>query len=247
MPAALTISSASPTQTLVEVGGGGPGSRPTSKFVSLGAIGARPVTRRHQMVYTVLLALQTVLLSEGLRRLAGTRAHYVVDKGLRLHRTLFYLVGTYLSLAAQLTSYRYLCLSPRLQQAFTKENVYLIPGLLRAFVDVVTLLRDLYRLHVVHQRNARERTRRIINGGRLTRVEEEISSATREEHEGAASTGQCMLCFESRKVPTAAVCGHIFCWECIRDWLLRERFCPLCRHECRPAELVPLVGYRYRA
>jgi hypothetical protein len=34
--------------------------------------------------------------------------------------------------------------------------------------------------------------------------------------------GECVLCLEPRKVTTVAVCGHLFCWTCIGDWL-REK------------------------
>lgn len=50
----------------------------------------------------------------------------------------------------------------------------------------------------------------------------------------------CMLCLSLMKDPSAANCGHIFCWECIVDWIREHPECPLCRQRCKEQNLLPL-------
>lgn len=46
------------------------------------------------------------------------------------------------------------------------------------------------------------------------------------------SSRQCMLCLSYMTNPTAANCGHCFCWSCIIDWCKERPECPLCRQKC---------------
>lgn len=50
----------------------------------------------------------------------------------------------------------------------------------------------------------------------------------------------CMLCLSPMVDPSAANCGHMFCWECIVDWVREHPECPLCRQLCLEQNLLPL-------
>lgn len=50
----------------------------------------------------------------------------------------------------------------------------------------------------------------------------------------------CMLCLSPMVDPSLANCGHMFCWECIVDWVREHPECPLCRQVCLEQNLLPL-------
>jgi len=64
------------------------------------------------------------------------------------------------------------------------------------------------------------------------------------EANGIPDTGRrCTLCLEQRKNVGVTPCGHLFCWECIIDWLLKKQECPVCRDNFSPSRVVPLQNY----
>lgn len=74
------------------------------------------------------------------------------------------------------------------------------------------------------------------------------TSAAAAEEAQEAVTGRCSLCLGARNVPTATKCGHMFCWQCVSDWIASREgsdcVCPLCRQEIDMRTLVPLRQYR---
>lgn len=58
------------------------------------------------------------------------------------------------------------------------------------------------------------------------------------------NTTACQLCYGPRVVPTSTICGHIFCWNCIHQWLKERYECPICRTSTDTTRLIYLINYR---
>lgn len=51
---------------------------------------------------------------------------------------------------------------------------------------------------------------------------------------------KCTLCLEELKDPSVTTCGHVFCWNCIGEWLMERPECPLCRSQVHKQHVLPL-------
>ncbi len=55
-----------------------------------------------------------------------------------------------------------------------------------------------------------------------------------------AQQRKCTLCLEPFKDPSVTTCGHVFCWECVQDWVREKAECPLCRQGVMGSKVLPL-------
>jgi hypothetical protein len=54
----------------------------------------------------------------------------------------------------------------------------------------------------------------------------------------------CAICQQVRTHPACStVCGHVFCWKCLQQWVTSKGECPLCRTICRPQDILALHSY----
>jgi len=51
---------------------------------------------------------------------------------------------------------------------------------------------------------------------------------------------KCTLCLDQLKDPSVTTCGHVFCWQCVTDWLREQPMCPLCRQSALVQHVLPL-------
>eukprot|EP01031_Cornospumella_fuschlensis_P033827 gene33827-40928_t len=59
--------------------------------------------------------------------------------------------------------------------------------------------------------------------------------ATISEYDPQTSSYDCPICFDSPKKAVALNCSHIFCEQCVCEWLEKEKTCPVCRQEVQSA------------
>ena len=54
----------------------------------------------------------------------------------------------------------------------------------------------------------------------------------------------CHICQETASEPVVTLCGHMYCWGCIYQWLeVREgQQCPICKAAIAPERMVPIYG-----
>lgn len=52
---------------------------------------------------------------------------------------------------------------------------------------------------------------------------------------------KCQLCLEAAAT-TATLCGHLFCWNCLSEWLRVKPQCPFCREYVPPSRIVHVMN-----
>ncbi|KAJ3696162.1 hypothetical protein LUZ60_001539 [Juncus effusus] len=56
---------------------------------------------------------------------------------------------------------------------------------------------------------------------------------------------ECNICLELAQEPIITLCGHLFCWPCLYEWLhihAHSPECPVCKALIEEEKLVPLYG-----
>ncbi|KAJ2766861.1 hypothetical protein IWQ57_004190 [Coemansia nantahalensis] len=52
----------------------------------------------------------------------------------------------------------------------------------------------------------------------------------------------CNICFDTSTDPVLTLCGHLFCWSCLVQWLERSATCPVCKAGCDKDKVIPVYG-----
>ncbi|KAK1407501.1 hypothetical protein QVD17_39117 [Tagetes erecta] len=62
---------------------------------------------------------------------------------------------------------------------------------------------------------------------------------------GDCGSFDCSICLDLAQDPIVTLCGHLFCWPCIYQWLNHHSHsneCPLCKAFIQEERLIPLYG-----
>ncbi|XP_017781926.1 PREDICTED: E3 ubiquitin-protein ligase RNF185-like [Nicrophorus vespilloides] len=56
---------------------------------------------------------------------------------------------------------------------------------------------------------------------------------------------ECNICLDTAKNAVVSMCGHLFCWPCLHQWLetaSARQVCPVCKAAISREKVVPLYG-----
>jgi E3 ubiquitin-protein ligase RNF5 len=56
---------------------------------------------------------------------------------------------------------------------------------------------------------------------------------------------ECNICLDTAKDAVVSVCGHLFCWPCLHQWLETRptrQLCPVCKAAISKDKVIPLYG-----
>jgi len=59
------------------------------------------------------------------------------------------------------------------------------------------------------------------------------------------SAFECNICLETAKNAVISMCGHLFCWPCLHQWLETKpnnQVCPVCKAAISHQKVIPLYG-----
>ncbi|KAJ1967485.1 hypothetical protein IWQ62_001828, partial [Dispira parvispora] len=62
-----------------------------------------------------------------------------------------------------------------------------------------------------------------------------------------SSSGEfsCNICFDTATSPVLTLCGHLYCWPCLHQWLeaqAQNPLCPVCKAGCEKDKVIPVYG-----
>lgn len=62
---------------------------------------------------------------------------------------------------------------------------------------------------------------------------------------GEVGDFECNICFDLAQNPVVTLCGHLYCWPCLYQWLQVHSYsheCPVCKAIIAEENLVPIYG-----
>ncbi|XP_012275307.1 E3 ubiquitin-protein ligase RNF185 isoform X2 [Orussus abietinus] len=71
------------------------------------------------------------------------------------------------------------------------------------------------------------------------------SGSASDEKEGDDRMFECHICLDTAKDAVVSMCGHLFCWPCLHQWLETRpvrQVCPVCKAAISKEKVIPLYG-----
>ncbi|CAK9441109.1 uncharacterized protein LODBEIA_P49780 [Lodderomyces beijingensis] len=181
----------------------------------------------------------------------------VLDTIMNLHIAVFYFKGAYYSISKRLFGLRYAYGHHKEPEKMQRGNYSLLGGLI-IVQFVVKLLMNLKEINAEQANKQSEEKKpatdaeagndaKIYTITQLSHLSDNFDKSLlvdlADEKQLPYLQGvsrNCMLCLSPMVSPCAASCGHLYCWDCIVDWIRENPECPLCRQQCLEQHLLPL-------
>lgn len=184
-------------------------------ILQVDTLNRRLPTRARNLVYVFGLLLASANLAKYKHK--HSRALFAVVSA--FHTSLFFWSGAYYEVWKRLLGMRYIC---HPQQPPRSTGLQLMNVGLMA----ITLATATLQLYSIYSDKAQD----------VSKEEMDVGQSSAE-----LNFGKCVLCLETEMGhPSVATCGHVFCWSCAVEWLEQHPWCPLCRKECLPQQLICL-------
>lgn len=74
---------------------------------------------------------------------------------------------------------------------------------------------------------------------------EQSSSTGGPSSEESERSFECNICLDTARDAVVSMCGHLFCWPCLHQWLEtrpQRQICPVCKAAISKDKVVPLYG-----
>lgn len=71
------------------------------------------------------------------------------------------------------------------------------------------------------------------------------TSNDKDKDQNDESMYECNICLDTAKDAVVSMCGHLFCWPCLHQWLLtrpNRKLCPVCKAAVDKDKVIPLYG-----
>lgn len=116
-------------------------------------------------------------------------------------------------------------------------------------IGCLELIQTILSLYANHQMIHLRTTGRANDAGDQLDGDRTGLSGTHRTTVIAAAKPLCLLCTGQRRDPALLLCGHVFCWHCILNWLLHQPHsppcCPVCRQPTQPNLVIYLNNYNW--
>lgn len=232
-----------------------------SAAIGIQAIGPYAIEKALEVIYKRIIDRNftsphlTEQQYEVLERIVGFVEELVVTCN-RIHLALFYLWGIFYHFGKRFSGIRYVMVrysveNPNIQSA--PLSTYRILGWI---IMVQLMFKALKWLWDYFKSKQRQSTQSLVNtdskncassssaysGPRVILESQQIPSGE-DEYVHTSSSLKCPLCLEMCKAQTTTLCGHVFCWKCVNEWVSEKSECPICRSGVEPQQLVCLQRF----
>lgn len=146
-----------------------------------------------------------------------------------LHKSLFYLGSTKYQLSKRLTGINYVLIRHWIQPGYSLYG-YKVLGIVTVLQLFVSSTFNIYE--AVTKAKAKQEM-----------IQKKTFSRDRDTTSESSNASPCSLCLEPRQDTSLTTCGHLFCWDCIIDWLDEREECPICREKLKKSNVVQLQNY----